>query len=373
MNAENHRRRGKVRAILLCGAVLLSVTGCAAENTETRQVVEKSGRKITVLDNISESVYTQLKLEGIDKVEGVRGTDFVSEDVMVVTKENRNLPAQVIEGQERYPLNLYLHTLSTGDETPLQEGELNYGSPQMSPDKTHVFYKELYEATGLGYIMDLATGVSVKMSDAEFRSEEGRWADNDHVIYPDMEGNIMSADVNGKQETVLKTGIPYVHEAMQSGSRILYVTGEDSQLSAYDTDTKQTKVLSKNVMWVVPSPDGSTLAIVERKGPGEMVLKLCDSEGNEQSQLAAGQQIFGTSWSPDGSKLAYAVTAAGSADDQEDLFITEVETGEQTPVLNDIRVSDQLHWSPSGKKLLATATVLKDNVYQFLTYVVSLS
>jgi TolB protein len=73
------------------------------------------------------------------------------------------------------------------------------------------------------------------------------------------------------------------------------------------------------------------------------------------------------------SAIAYAVTAAGSADDQQDLFITEVETGEQTPVLNDIRLSDQLHWSPSGKKLLATATVLKDNFYQFLTYVVSLS
>lgn len=373
MNPEKKIRAGKAWGLLLCGAVLLSVTACSAENTESRQVVEKSGKKITVMDNISESVYTQLKLEGIDKAEGVRGTDFVSEDVIVVNKENRNLPPQTIEGQERYPYNLYLHTLSTGKDTPLQEGEETYGAPQLSPDKTHLFYKELHEATGLGYIMDLATGDSVKVSDAEFRSEEGTWSDNEHVIFPDMEGNIVSTDVGGKQETVLKTGIPYVHEVIRTGSRILYVTGEDSQLSAYDTGTKQTKVLKKNVMWVVPSPDGSTLAIVERKGPGEMVLKLCDSEGNERSQLATGQQIFGTSWSPDGSKLAYATTAAGSADDQQDLFITEAESGEQTPVLNDIHLSDTLHWSPSGKKLLATASVLKDNAYQFLTYVVSLS
>lgn len=373
MNAEKNRLRSKTWHILLCGAVLLSAAGCAAENTDTRQVVEESGQKITVLDNTSEPVYTELKLEDIRKVEGVRGTDFAGEDVMVVSRENRSLPAQDIEGQKRYPLNLYLHTLSTGEETPLMEGELNYGAPQMSPDKTHVFFKEMYDVTGFGYIMDLAGGAPVKISDAEFRMEEGKWADDGHVIFPDMEGNIISADVSGKQETLLKTGIPYVHEVVQTGSRILYVTGEDSQLSAYDTVTKATKVLGQNVVWAVPSPDGSRLAIVERIGRGEMTLKLCDSEGNEQSSLASGQQVFGTSWSPDGQLLAYAVTASGSADDQQDLFITRVETGEQTPVLNDIHVADLLHWSPSGKKLLATTTMLKDNVYQFLTYVVSLS
>ncbi|MEK4325057.1 hypothetical protein MKX70_04105 [Paenibacillus sp. FSL R7-0312] len=373
MNHGKNIRARKVWKVLLYGAVLLSVTACSAESTKTRQVVEESGQKITVMDNTSESVYTQLKLEGIDKVEGVRGTEMVSEDVIVVTKENRELPPQVIEGQELYPKNLYLHTLSTGEDTPLQEGEQTYGSLSLSPDKKRLFYMEVYDITGLGYIMDLATGASVKVGEAEFRSGEATWSDNEHVIFPDMEGNIMSTDVNGKQETVVKTGIPYVHEVIQTGSRILYVSGEDSQLSAYDTGTKQTKMLQKNVEWVIPSPDGSRLAIVERIGPGERVLLLCDSEGNEQSRLAAGQQIFGTSWSPDGSKLAYAITTAGATDDQEDLFITEAETGEQTPMLNDIHLSDQLRWSPSGKKLLAATAVLKDDAYQLITYVIRLS
>ncbi|MNO18002.1 translocation protein TolB [compost metagenome] len=373
MNSKKSIRLGKAGVILLSGAVLLSTAACSSENTETRQTVEKSGQKITVMDNTSESVYTKLKLEGIDKIEGVRGTDFAGEDTVVVEKENRNLPPQTVEGQERYPHNLYLRTLSTGTETPLQEGGKNYGAAQLSPDKKQLFYKELYDATGLGFIMNLATGTSVRASDAEFRSEEGSWADNEHVIYPDMEGTIVKAGVNGKQEVVVKTGIPYVHEVVQTGSRILYVTGEDSQLIAYDTETKQSKVLKKNVLWVIPSPDGSRLAIVERTKPGEMVLLLCDSEGGEQSRLAAGQQIFGTSWSPDGSKLAYATTAASATEDQDGLFITEVETGEQTPVLNDIEVADQLRWSPSGKKLLASVSVLKDNAYQFITYVVRLS
>ncbi|WP_438493468.1 hypothetical protein [Paenibacillus sp. IHBB 3054] len=366
-------RVGKSALLLVCTAVLLSTAACNTGATESRQVIEKSGQKITVLDNTSESVYTKLELEGIDKVENVRGMDFVSEDSLVVDKENRQLPAQTVEGQKRYPHNLYLHNLSTGEDTPLLGGEKNYGSALLSPDKKHLLYKELEDFTGFGYIMNLETGVSVQVDDTQFRSEEGKWIDNGQILFPDMEGNIFKADLKGDQEIVVKPGAAYVHEVVQSGSLIYYVTGEEAELNAYNTETKQSKLLKKSVMWVIPSPDGSRLAIVKRTKPGEMILVLCDTEGNEQSTLASAQQIFGTSWSPDGSKLAYALTAGNAASGQDGLFITEVETGEQTPVLADIEVADQLRWSPSGKKLLASSGILKDNAYQFITYVIRLT
>ncbi|MEK4062015.1 MULTISPECIES: TolB family protein [Paenibacillus] len=373
MAAKIGGKPGKAALFLLCTAVLLCTAACNTGETESRQVIEKSGQKITVLDNTSESVYTKLELEGIDKVENVRGMDFVSEDSLVVDKENRQLPAQTVEGQKRYPHNLYLHNLSTEDETPLLEGEKNYGSALLSPDKKHLLYKELEDFTGFGYIMNLETGVSVQVDDTQFRSEEGKWIDNGQILFPDMEGNILRVDLNGDQEIVVKPGAAYVHEVVQSGNLIYYVTGEEAELNAYNTETKQSKTLKKSVMWVIPSPDGSRLAIVKRTKPGEMVLVLCDTEGNEQSTLASAQQIFGTSWSPDGSKLAYALTAGNAASGQDGLFITEVETGEQTPVLADIEVADQLRWSPSGKKLLASSGILKDNAYQFITYVIRLT
>lgn len=366
-------KAGKTALLLLGTVLMLSITACNTGETENRQVIEKSGRKITVLDNISESVYTKLKLEGIDKVENVRGLDFLSEDDIVVDKENRGLPPQRIEGEERYYHNLYLHSLSSGEESPLIGGEKNFGAALLSPDKQYLLYKELEDFTGLGYILNLETGTSLKVDDAPFRADEGKWIDNRQIVFPDMEGNILRADVNGGQEMVVQPGVPYVHEVVQSGSLIYYVTGEDTALTAYNTETKQSKVLKTSVMWVIPSPDGSKLAIVKRTKPGEMVLVLCDTEGNEQSTLASAQQIFGTSWSPDGSKLAYALTAGNAASGQNGLFITEVETGEQTPVLAGIEVGDQLRWSPSGKKLLAPSAVLKDNVYQFITYVIRLS
>ncbi|QSF47574.1 PD40 domain-containing protein [Paenibacillus tianjinensis] len=366
-------RLSRAGLMVLGTALVLNLAACSSGNTEPRKVVDKSGTQITVMDNTSESVYTKLKLAGIDKVEGVRGMDWVNEDVIAVDKENRNLAPQRIEGTERYPHNLYLHTLSSGEETPLVEGDKNYGAVQLSPDKKYLLYKEAEDVVGLGYIMNLATGASVKVDEAPFRMEEGGWADDGHVIYPSMDGTVYSVDVQGNKETVVKPGEPYVHELGQSGNIIYYVTGEEMQLNAYDTETKQSKALKKNVVWAIPSPDGSKLAIVKRTQPGEMVLVLCDSEGNEQSELASGQQVFGTSWSPDGSKLAYSLIAENAADDQNGVFITTLETGEQTPLLGDIEIADQLRWSPSGKKLLASSAVLKDNAYQITTYVIRLS
>ena len=359
--------------VLLGTALVLTMGACSSGNTEARQVVEKSGTKITVMDNTSESVYTRLQLEGIDKVEGVRGMDWISEDVIAVNKENRDLAPQTVEGTEHYPQNLYMHNLSSGEETPLQEGDKNYGAAQLSPDKKYILYKEEEDVVGTGYIMNLDTGSSVKVDEAPFRMEEGEWTDDGHVIFSGMDGTIYRTDVQGMKDTVVKPGEAYVHEVGQSGNIIYYVTGGDMQLSAYDTETKQTRVLKKNVAWVIPSPDGSKLAIVKRTQPGEMVLVLCDSEGNELSELASGQQVFGTSWSPDGSKLAYSLIAENAADDQNGVFITELETGEQTPLLGDIEIADQLRWSPSGKKLLASSAVLKDNAYQITTYVIKLS
>ncbi|ULO07328.1 PD40 domain-containing protein [Paenibacillus sp. 19GGS1-52] len=362
---------GTTVLILLSTLSLLSIAACGTGETEARKIIEQSGKKITVMDNTTESVYTKLKLTSIDKLEGVRGMDWVSEDMLVVDKENKEQTPVTVEGQQRYPHNFYLRDLASGKETPLKEGEKSLGFALLSPDKKHVFYKEVYEATGIGYIMDMETGVSVKTGDAEFMTTEGEWADNEHVIFPNMEGNIVRVDVSGNSEIAVKTGVGYVHNVVQAGSIIYYIAHEDSQLIAYDTETKQSVVLTKEVMWAIPSPDGAKLALVKRTAPTEMTLFLCDTAGNELSTLASGTQVFGTSWSPDGSKIAYTTTSENG--NENGLFITEVETGEQTPISNDMQASDKLRWSPSGKKLLTSTSVLKDNAYQFMAYVITLS
>jgi TolB protein len=367
----NRGRAGTTPWLLLTFAVLLSMTACGTPGTEARQVVEKSGQKVTVMENTTASVYTKLKLASIDKFEGIRGMDWLDENKLAVDKENRKLTPEIIEGQERYPHNFYIRDLVSGQEQPLKEGKESLGYAIASPDNKYIFYKEVFEATGIGYIMNLDTREAVQLGKDGFMATEGEWADSGHVIYPDMKGDILKADVQGGTERVLATGAGFIHNVVQSGSIIYYIAHEDSELIAYDTDTKKSGVIKKNVMWAIPSPDGSQLAIVKREGPGDVKLLICDPAGNEQSVIDTGMQIFGTSWSPDGSKLAYNVSSDNGSVNR--LFITEVETGEQTPISDDMQASDKLRWSPSGKKLLASTSVLKDNKYQFTTYVITLS
>lgn len=361
----------RVMPAMLAAVLAGTLTACGSGDGEHRQVVDKAGTEVTVLDSANESVYTKLQLQGIHTVDGVRGMDWLSEEVVAVEKENKALPAETVEGQQRYPHNLYLHDLSSGEEKPLLEGQKNYGFGLFSPDRKKLFYREIYEATGLGLILNLETGEPVKVSEAEFMTGEGGWSDDSHVIFPDMEGHILRADAGGQSETVTETGGGLANNVAASGTRIYYITGENGQLIAYDTETQKTVQLKQNVVWAIPSPDGSRLAVVKRVGPGKMTLVLCDSEGGEQSTLAEGQQIFGTGWSPDGSMLAYSVTD-GTAD-TEQVFITEVESGEQTPVLDDVHLADPLRWSPSGKKLLASTGVMTESGYQSKLYIITLS
>ncbi|WP_151735586.1 PD40 domain-containing protein [Paenibacillus tengchongensis] len=368
-----YRGKGRLILIVLCTAALLAAAACDAGQPHGHTVVRESGARITVLDDTSESVYTKLRLEGIDRIDGVRALDWISGEALLVSRENRTLKPETVEGVERYPVNLYTHSLADGTQTPLLEGENDYGAALMSPDHQYMLYRQIDDFIADGHIMNLETGQSVKVSDAPFSSEEGEWADDRHIVFPDMEGNIRRTAVDGSSEIVVKPGVPYVHEVVQSGDTLYYVTGEDMQLSVYNTGSKETAVLKKSVVWVIPSPDGSRLALVERTRPGEMVLTLCDAAGNEQARLASGQQVFGASWSPDGSKLAYSLIPENSGSDPSGVFITEVESGEQTPVLADIGISNQLRWSPSGNALLASSTVMQEGANTFVSYVIRLN
>ncbi|GGF66011.1 hypothetical protein GCM10010912_08830 [Paenibacillus albidus] len=368
------KKLGTRKWVLLSVAALLLLSACSSDETVSKEVIEKSGTRITVMDNQAESVYTRLKLERIDKLEGVRGMDWASEDSIVVSQENKAIPAEIWDGQKHYPQNLYLYDLSSGQQTPLKEGKDNLGGALLSPDKTYVFYKAGYESSGIGYIMNLATGDTVKTGEGEIAMGEGTWSDNTHVLYsefPPVAGKVVRVDAYGKSEPAMQTEAKYVANVIQSGTKIYFTAEEDSRLIAYDTQTKTSEVLGTGVMWVIPSPDGSRLAVQKRVAPGKVTLFVTDGAGNELSTVYSGFQIFGTNWSPDGSKLAYSTSSENGNENR--LFITEVETNEQTPISDEMQASDQLRWSPSGKKLLGTTTVWKGEAYQFITYVITLS
>lgn len=360
------KRRGvsRVKSMAAAAAVLALLAGCAASeetvavpdasNTQTDDSDQTAAPDITVTTNTNASVYADLKLEDIQQIDGVRGQDWLSEDEVVVNRQNdAGEPTEFSDG-EIVPQGLYVHTLAGGKEKTIVADDTNWGGAKLSPDKKHLFYQEIFEMTGVGYIMDLETGESVQIADGREILIDGAWLDDKHFVYGNIEGQLFRTDLAGKSEQLLDLA-----DAGQRASGIqtvgdtVYYTGlNEQELFAYHTSTKQLERFGSGILWAIPAPDGSQLALVKRTGKTEMTLMLTDLAGNEKKTLATGTQVFGTSWSPDGKRLAYTVTSADDGS-KDGFYISDVNTGEAFMISSDLAdAGDAMKWSPSGTKIM---------------------
>ncbi|WP_308722626.1 TolB family protein [Paenibacillus polysaccharolyticus] len=356
------------------GAAALLITVACGSTTEPSGNTQgaKTGTDITVKDNTNTSVYQNFKLEKIDKLPNMRGIAWLSESSIVTDKENTSMKPVSVEGEERYPHNLYMVDLTKGTDTPLIESEVNLGAPQVSPDGQHLFYWQTEETTGWPFILNLKSGEAVAAGEEDGFVQEGAWLDNEHVVFSNMKGDLISAALDGTTKVLVETGNFNVRSIKVSGNMIYYITGEDGQLNTYDTKTGEAKQVLKSVEWVIPSNDGTRLAIVKRTADTKRALVLTDLEGNEKATLARGTQIFGTSWSGDDSKIAYTINS--DKDNEKGLFVSNTESAEQFQISAEMdNVSDSLAWSPQGNKILLSQSVMENEKYHFVTSVITIS
>ena len=129
----------KKAALGTLGAMaLLSATACGA-GTSGGSTNVGSGTDITVKDNTNTSVYQSFKLEKIDKLQNMRGVAWLNNELILTDKENKSLKPVNVEGQQRYPHNLYMYDLAKASDTPVKESEVSLGAPLVSPDSQHVY------------------------------------------------------------------------------------------------------------------------------------------------------------------------------------------------------------------------------------------
>lgn len=355
----------KGKRVMAAAAALTLLAGCMPQPDSTSVVhleadqTEVSSNPattsdITVKDNTNASVYADLKLEDIQQIEGVRGQDWLSEDEVVVNRQNdAGEPTEFSDG-EILPQGLYVHTLADGKEKTIIADNTNWGGAKLSPDKKHLFYQEIFEMTGVGYIMDLETGESVQIADGREILIDGAWLDNDLFVYGNIEGQLFQTDLSGKSEQLLDLADAGQRASgIETVGDIVYYTGlNEQELFAYHTSTKELERFGSGILWAIPAPDGSQLALVKRTGQTEMTLMLTDLAGNEKKTLATGTQVFGTSWSPDGKRLAYTVTSADDGS-KDGFYISDVNTGEAFMISSDLAdAGDAMKWSPSGTKIM---------------------
>ncbi|BBI35063.1 TolB family protein [Cohnella abietis] len=360
-------------------ASLIALIGCQSVNVGSVELGQSSNKQITILDNPEKITYEKSSIDALVRLDDVRGMDWISEDEIIVDKENTDFPPEEAEGAQWYPHNLYIQSLQSGAQTALYPENRNQGFAQVSPDKSKLFYKtfDLQANTGQGYLMDIPTRKTFAFTERDaMEVGNGRWVDNNSLVYASIEGTIYFANVDIPQpKKLIETRIPFISNISYLNNKLYYTTPYNDKNTANllfgSPKEKQVASSLDKVLSVVPSPDDQKLAIVRRIKSGAVELLITDLQGNILTAVAQDSQIFGTAWSPDGTRLAYA--ALGYSGVLRGIYVADESTGLSNALSVDIKfISDTLQWSPTGNRLMITSTQPDEqkNRNRFVTYLV---
>lgn len=363
-----YKKQIAAAAALCCTALLAAACsfggGSAGEQPE-RETIQKPDKTITVIDE--PPVTSEINLSNIATVADARGMNFLDENRIIIARKNMEAEPQKVEGELVYPNNLYVYDLSSKTAELLVEDPQNLGFSVLSPDGKHLFYKMTEEATGFGRILDMETKESVNLDVSEpIDLNGGQWLDNSHVLVSTLFGKVVSADISGQTEVLADAG-GILLGAAAGDDGIYYIKGGDKRELYYvaDEEGAQPEKIAEDVEWIIPSPDRKQLAMVQVTSEAVRTLSVIDRKGQSLLKIEQGTQIFGTSWSPDGTKLAYSLTSEEGGENG--VFVASALTGEKTAVLVG-QAADTVAWDASGSKLLAS--VYEDD--QFVTSVITL-
>ncbi|MDF2893050.1 MAG: lipoprotein [Clostridia bacterium] len=351
-----------------------ALTACAPQKPADRTIINKDGKQIVVVEDKQSIKEKEVALDKIMSIEGIRVLDWISEDIILIMKDNESMPQIQTEGGLVYPKNFYEYHIKTNEEKLIADSEVNMLGGVLSPDKRHIFYREGVEESLTGFILNRETGKKTQVTKTDHISfYEGRWIDNDTVIFASFpEGKIYTADVNGKITEIPVRQKGMLNNAVKLGSSIYYTT-IDGRLYVQEQDKgeKDTKQLGENVLWLIPSPDMTKFAIVKRTAETEMTLYITDLKGKELKTLSKATQIYGTNWSPDGSEIAYSTMNMNSF--LWGIFVADTERGDIVQIATDFQnVADPLRWSPSGKQISSTDIKVEETGYKVITNLLQL-
>ncbi|MBB3108470.1 TolB protein [Paenibacillus phyllosphaerae] len=377
MNTSSKPKPFRTAAAAAGLACIIAITGCSASKAnEDREVITKPDKTITVVSSEPAKAEAGIDVGKIDKLDGVRGMDWISDELLVITKPNDQANQLTFEGTTRYPNNLYIRNVTTGADELLKQADLDQYAAIVSPDKKHLFFKQDDNGTVSGFIMDLSTREVVQTGTLPLGLVDAEWVDNERLLFTTESGDIARSDLTGATEIIVEAGHPATINTKQIGSTIYYI-GPNYTLYAYDTQAtaKEKKVLATDVVWFIPSPDGKQFAVVKKvnkdEDPLKMELVLTDTALKTKKSIAKGNQIFGTSWSPDGTRLAY--TVMNSDGGTQGIYVADAVSGETKQITVDAQyVSDTLRWNQAGNKVMAVTSSFVDNAIKFVTYVTTL-
>jgi len=346
----------KIKKLRIAVALMaiIAITACNAEKDGNRVTIKEPGKNITVIeDGNKETGEPTVSVEKIDRYKNLEISDWLKEDMVIVSKENESLEKMGLEElSDSYPKSLYLYNLNTKEYELLKEEEnLFLGGASLSPDKKHL----LYHGNSLGdpsyYVMNLNTleafGIHGDNIGAAYSAE---WADNGNVIGGAYSGGAYLASTKGEISSLADLKEEALFIVRQIEDKVYYNTNYDASLMVLNLDTKEKKSLNiNNVYGLFPSPDGSQMLVLQDNGSKRTMI-LYDADGGNIQTIAEGAEIGGVSWSPDQQLIAYSMKTVVNGTTVRGLYIYDMLTDEDTQIVVDVE-SPATSWSPSSREL----------------------
>ncbi len=365
-------------------AIVANLAGCAVKGTDREEVVI-NGRKITVLNtdalhyDTKDSVdpMNDLSIGKIDKFTEMRGEDWIDNEHILITRENTKLePIRVGDSMENLR-GLYVYETATASQKSLFDETDYIWMPLVSPDRKHILVQSYKDGQNTGMIIDVDGNVVAENHDDNpekgfhLSYDNAKWVDNEQVIIPTSDQGICLMNTASNITYIPKIGVMQTDTAFATDKKIYYIS-TDNNLMVYDIATEKNRILKTDILNFELSPKRDMFAVVTKEKSDMSLLKLIDMNGEERAQLAEGRMIFGMSWSPDQTKIAYLLSA--DKENESGLYLRNLKGQDKVFVSADFMgVENGLKWNPAGNKLLASIGEVKDMKFFDNTYIISLN
>lgn len=361
--------------ILFFGLTIVSV-GCDIK-TDRRQEIDTGSKKITILsgkDESSESA-NDLSVEKIIKYEEMKGEDWLSDNLILITKENSKMEPIKVFDQMSNIRNMYSYDLKSGEEKNIfNESEYMWG-PIVSPNKKYIFVERAQPDKNSSIILDMSSKVKAMVEDDIVKGfhisfNDARWIDDEEVIVPSSDDGVSLINVDSNISEIKNIGKMQNHAA-KLGDKIYYVSPERNLVS-YDINTKENRVVKEDVLDFELSPKKDMFAIEKKVSESKEALVLIDLDGNEKRTIAEAKTVFGISWSPNQSKIAYIIISDNES--KNGLYVNDIEINKSIYISSDfVGIENGLKWNPSSNKILASIGEVKEMKAIDNTYIISLN
>ncbi|GAV12800.1 PD40 domain-containing protein [Paenibacillus sp. NAIST15-1] len=357
---------GLLAATLLLVGILF---GCDAEQKSstlvtTGQISTGDGgekRELTVVKESKPPAEQGIAVQRIHRIDGANIERWLSDhelDIQITTLEK----LATAETEAQYSYSRFRFDLETGKRLSIKEqtgaGKEEFIKAFLSPDGKYSFiqtWKNKYEAVNA--IKNMATGEQREVAVDNYM-EVGGWLNSDSYILAagskEGRGEIWNISVDGTRAKIeLKDSEIECFTEFAVGNGMIYYTDAKSRLKSFTPTRSKPTLLAADVSTLSLSPDSQRIAVstAGSGGQGESRLLIYDTGGHLQGLLIGkGDVLSHQTWSPDSSKLAFAVYTEDKGG-MNGIYIFDTVSGKVSPLGLPYYPAYPLSWNPSGSRL----------------------